>query len=233
MLNNLKYVDKRVICRIDTDSKEFHVFKSGLKISLQRRVNNFNRRITEAVNATVISSDYIPVGAEILVHHNSTHPTYQIFNYKNLSGDDEASTVKYFSLPYEDCYVYRMSPKYEWTACQGFAIGLRVFQPYEGPIQGIEPTQIPNLLYLTSGEFKDEVVQTLKNCDYEIVYQGAEGREERLIRCRHFEGEDLTQEQYDREEIVCVRHDLTEKVKSGKLLLGLEVADMKPVNIYL
>jgi hypothetical protein len=99
---------------------------------------------------------------------------------------------------------------------KGFATGLRVFIPYKGVIEGIPNEQIKNVLYITSGEFKGKVVHTLKACDYEIIFIGTKGVEERIIRCRHFEDECN-----EREEIVCVDQYLTDKVNKAELLIGI------------
>ena len=89
---------------------------------------------------------------------------------------------------------------------------------------GIEPTIVKDVLYITTGEFKDNVVHVLKAADYEIIYQGKDGREERVIRCRHFEDD-----YNEKEELVAIAHDLTDKVKSGELLIGLSTKDAKQI----
>lgn len=227
-MNQLAYIEGRVVCTVDVDLKQSHTFGNGQKIFLDRRVQNFNRRITEATNATVISAEHIPAGAEVLIHHNATHDTYRIFDYKKLSGEEEASTVKYFSIPETECYVYRIKPEDEWTACYGFVIGLRVYKPYDGLLEGLPPTLMPNMLYMTSGEYQGEVVQTLKNSDYQIIFQDSNGQENSLIRCRHFEGP----EENDREEIIAIRHDLIEQIEIGKLLVGISISDATTLNEY-
>jgi hypothetical protein len=70
------------------------------------------------------------------------------------------------------------------------------------------------------------VVHTLKACDYEIIFQGKDGREERLIRFRHFPGEDN-----DREEVIAVSEYLTDQVNCGKLLIGLSPTTAKEITL--
>ena len=70
-------------------------------------------------------------------------------------------------------------------------------------------------------------MHTLKACDYEIIFQGRDGAEERLIRFRHFPGQDN-----DREEVIAVSQYLTSLVDQGKLIIGLTptTADKKTNN---
>jgi hypothetical protein len=205
----LKHTHGRVIISVDMESKNSHTFQNGQKIFIGRQFNNFNRRETHPVNAFVIDAENIPAGSEILIHPNSTQDSYKIFNF-----DDELSDVRYYSIPEQECYLWKDGEN--WMPLKGYATGLRVFVPYKGIIDGIPNDLIKNVLYITSGEFKGKVVQTLKSCDYEIIFMGAKGVEERVIRCRHFEDE-----WNEREEIVGVDEYLTEQVNKGELLIGI------------
>jgi len=62
----------------------------------------------------------------------------------------------------------------------------------------------------------------LKACDYEIIFQGVNGREERLIRFRHFPNQE-----HEREEVIAVDGYLTDLVNKGKLLIGLSPTNAK------
>lgn len=215
----------RVIVKIDLQSKNSHTFADGTTIRLERQYNNLNRRETEPVNAIVVAAKNIPKGATILVHHNANHDVNKIFDFNKLEGDDLVSDVQYYSVPEGQCYLWKIDGG-EWQPCTGFATGLRVFKPYTGILEGIKPTQIKDVLYIKSGEFKGKVVHTLRSCDYEIIFQGDNGQENRVIRCRHFEDN----EEHDREEIIAIHHDLTEKVKSGEYFVGLSNEDCKKLN---
>ena len=206
---NLKHTHGRVIISVDMEGKNSHTFQNGQKIYIGRQFDNFNRRETHPVNAFVVSADGVPAGAEILIHPNATQDSYKIFNF-----DDELSDVRYFSVPENECYLWRDGEN--WMPLKGFATGLRVFIPYKGVIEGIPNEQIKNVLYITSGEFKGKVVHTLKSCDYEIIFIGTKGVEERIIRCRHFEDECN-----EREEIVCMDQHLTDRVNKAELLIGI------------
>jgi hypothetical protein len=79
-------------------------------------------------------------------------------------------------------------------------------------------------LYITSGNLTGKVVHTLKACDYEIIYMGTKGFEERIIRCRHFEDEIN-----EREEIIAIDRELTKRVSRGDLLIGISSFDAKSI----
>ena len=218
----LKAVDGKVIISVDLEGKNSHTFSDGTKIRLERQYNNLNRRETHPVNAIVIDGEGVKSGSQILIHPNMTHDTNKIFNYGQLSGDIEGSDVKYFSIPVEQCYAWLdEEDNNTWKPLKNFEFALRVYKPYVGLIDGIEPTLVKDVLYVTTGEFKGLVVHTLKACDYEIIFQGIQGREERLIRFRHF-----PDQEHEREEIIAVDYHLTEKVNKGELVVGIS-----PTNI--
>ena len=220
---SLKHTHGRVVVKVDVNYKDSHRFEDGTEIKLVRRVNNFDRKHTEPVNAIVMSSENIPEGAEILIHHNGLTDENRIFNYKPLSGSDIASDIKYFSIPELQAYLWRM-PGEEWQPIKGFATGLRVFEPYKGLISGIPPKQLKDILYITSGKLSGQVVMTLKSSDYCIVFQD-NGRERNIIRIRHSDDEDI-----EREEIQLLHHNFTKKVNKGELLIGLTPSDAKPLH---
>jgi hypothetical protein len=213
---NLEHTFGRVIISINIEEKNSHTFSDGTKIYVGRQFNNLNRRETEPVNAYVISADGIPEGAEILIHPNSIHDSNKIFNF-----DSDISDVKYYSIPQENCYLWRVENE-DWQPLKGYVTGLRVFKEYQGVLTGIDNELIKHVLYITSGELKGKVVHTLKACDYEIIYMGKSGIEERVIRCRHFEDEEN-----EREEIIAIDDYLTDQVQLMNLMVGLSSKDAK------
>lgn len=221
----LKYTEGRIIVEIDLEKKNWHQFDDGTKIRLERKYENFNERYTRPVNAIVVSSEHIPSGSEILIHHNCTHDTNRIFNYKQLSGKDEASDIKYYSIHEDEVFAWR--DKDEWKPLPGFDFALRIFKPYKGILHGIEPEKIKQCLYLTTGKYKDQVCITLQAVDYQIIFQDVNGREGNLIRLRT-EGDEKTQRE---PEIVAIHHEYTEMVKYRQLIVGLTKSDAKPINI--
>lgn len=214
----LKAPTGRVIIKIDIEAKNSHTFSDGTKIRLERVYDNFNMRYVKPVNAIVVAANDIPEGAEILIHHNATHDTYRLFDYRSFS-EEITSEVKYYSIPEGECFFWREGIGSEWKALGNFVTGLRIFQPYNGILEGIDPLLIKDKLYITSGPLKGEVVSTLKASDYQIIFQNDDGREESLIRLRYFEDGN------DRNEIISIDHYYTELVESGKLLVGYTISD--------
>lgn len=221
---DLKHVEGRVVIEVDIQRKNWHTFSDGTKIRRERQFNDFNKRVTEPVNAIVISADKIPSGSEILIHHNSVHDTNRIFDYGNLSGTTESSDIKYYAIPEAECYAWR-DESGTLQPMKNYAFALRCFEPYKGVISGIEPTQIKNVLYIVSGNLHGNVCHVLPSSDYEIVFQGQSGREEKVIRCRHYEDEDN-----DRQEIIAVDNTLTERINNGELLVGLSSSSANVID---
>ena len=223
-MSELKAAAGRVITKVKMNEKDSYTFSNGTKIALQRNTERFDKNYTHISQGEVIDSEYIPKGATIYFHHNATHDTFRIFNYNTLNAKEIADDIRYFSILESECYLWRMGNG-PLQPLKGFVTGLRVFVPYNGILSGIEPKQMKDTLYITSGHLAGQVVRTLRSCDYEIIFQGLSGREERVIRCRHYEDEEG-----DREEIVAIDHGATKKVKEDKLLIGLSVSDCKPLK---
>jgi hypothetical protein len=213
----------RVIIKVDLESKNSHTFKDGTKIKLERQYDNFNMRYVKPVNAEVVNAKDIPAGAEILIHHNATHDTYKIFNYQRPTAE-ASSDIQYFSIPIEECFMWREEKGSTWNALNNFITGLRIFEPYSGTLQGIDPSLIKNKIYVTSGELAGNVVGTVISSDYEIIYQNDDGTEGKIIRLRYYP------EGNDRNEVISVEHEYTERVKSGELLVGYSISDAKKLN---
>jgi len=214
----------RVIVKVDLESKNFHTFADGTKIKLERQYDNFNMRYVKPVNAIVVDGIGVTEGADILIHHNATHDTYRIFNYQPPT-KEASSDIKYYSIPEQECFLWREKGGSTWNTLHNYVTALRVFKPYKGFMEGIEPEQIKNKLYITSGELKGNVCDTVKSADYQIIYQGDDGKEESIIRLRHYENEDNT-----REEIIAIDHSLTKLVEKGEYLVGVTKSDAKKLN---
>jgi hypothetical protein len=214
----------RVIIKVDLESKNFHTFADGTKIKLERQYDNFNMRYVKPVNAIVVNGEGITEGADILIHHNATHDTYRIFNYQPPT-KDASSDVKYYSIPEQECFLWKEKGCSTWNTLHNYVTALRIFKPYIGVMAGIEPIQIKNKLYITSGELKGNVCDTVRSADYQIIYQGDDGKEESVIRLRHYENEDNS-----REEIIAIDHDLTNLVEKGEYLVGVTIKDAKKLN---
>jgi len=213
----IKHPEGRVVISIDLEAKNSHTFSSGEKIYIGRQFNNLNRRETEPVNAYVISASDIPYGSEILIHPNAINDSNKIFNF-----NENISDVKYYSIPENQCYFWKTAD--DWQPLKGFVTGLRVFEEYRGALVGVNHTQIKNVLYITSGHLRGKVVHTLKACDYEMIFMGSNGVEQRVIRCRHFENEIN-----EREEIIAVDEYLTKRIVGEDLLVGISFSDAKSI----
>lgn len=224
-MSELKHVEGKVVISIDLQGKNYHTFSDGTKIRLERQFDNLNRRYTEPVNAKVVSGEDIPEGTEILIHPNVVHDSNRVFNYCQLSGEETGSDIKYYSAPEEMCFAYLDNR--EWKPLKGFDFGLRVYKPYTGFLHGIEPTQLKDVLWVTTGELKDKAVLTVKAADYMIIFQNTDGREGQLIRFRPFGNEKINREP----EAIAILQEVTDKILSGEYLVGLSTSDAKPLEI--
>ena len=222
----LKHTHKRVIVKSNLQLKNYTTFDDGTKIRLERQFNNFNRRQTEPVNATVVSAEYIPTGSEILISHNALHDTSRIFDYVPPSGN-ESIDIGFFSIPEYDCFAWRDTDG-QLKPMKHFDFALRVFKPCTGVFVGLRPIEIKDVLYVTTGELRGNVVKTLKGCDYVIVYQDTNGKEGNIIRFRPFGNPEEKRE----EEAVAILNDLTEQVNNGELFIGLTNSDCKTLKEY-
>lgn len=218
----LKATKDRVVIKIDLESKNQHKFADGTVIRIERQFDNFNRRYTEPVNCIVIDGGIVKADSEILIHPNAVNESNRIYNYKGLT-EELSSDIKYYSIPEDQCFAWLNGG--EWLPLKGFTFALRVYKPYNGSLVGIEPTIIKDVLYITTGDLKGNVVHTLKSCDYEIIFMNTDGREGRLIRCRHFEDEE-----HEREEVVAISHYLTEQVNNGELIVGISTTTAKQLK---
>ena len=219
----LKAPSNRVIIKVDLESKNSHTFKDGTKIKLERVYDNFNMRYVKPVNAEVVDAKDIPSGSEILIHHNATHDTYKIFNYQRPT-TEASSDIQYFSIPIEECFMWREGKGSIWNALNNFVTALRIFKPYNGMLEGIEPEVINNKLYITSGELKGKAVSTVISSDYEIIYQNDDGTEGRIIRLRYYP------EGNDRNEIIAIDGNMTALVENGDFLVGYNKSDAKQLK---
>lgn len=223
----MKAIEGRVVIKVDVEQKNFTTFKDGTTIRIERDFNNLDKKYTQQVLGEVVDAEYIPTGALVLFHHNAIHDVNVVFDHGKLSGEAVSSGVKIISITEGECFFWKKKAAETWNPMKNFCTALRVFEPYNGFIEGIEPKLIPNVLYLSSGEYKGKVMQVVKAADYEITFRNESGIDEKIIRCRHFEDEDN-----DREELIGVRHDLTEKVSRGALLVGISPSDAKILKTY-
>lgn len=223
-MSNLKVPKGRVLLMVDTDFKNNYdmLGEDGKKLTirLERDVENLNRREVSPVEGICLHSDYIPKDSIVIFHHNSAHPTNEIFDHNELTSEESLKGFKIYSIPENECYLWRNPNETKWNPIKGFATALRVFEPYKGILEGIEPKLLKDYLFVLDGHYKFVVVRTLKACDYEMVIRGTSGKEDRIIRFRT-----SYPDKNEKEEILYADMDLTKKVKKGELLVGLTSKD--------
>mgnify|MGYP003342691168 CR=1 FL=1 len=223
----IKHVSGRVIVKVDVEGKNSHTFQDGTKIRIERGYNNLDRKHTEQVLGEVVSSETIPMGAMILFHHNAIHPVNRINNHNQLSGEDIASGIHYYSFREDECFVWKMPEDKTWNPTKGFGLCLYLFEPYVGTLLGIPPKKIKNVLYIASGgNYSGNACNCLHATGMPIIFINEKGVEETVIRLRTYE------EETDREEVIAVNHKITELVKEGKVLVGINHKECKPLNEY-
>lgn len=218
----LVHTEGRVVVKVDIESKNYHTFEDGTRIRRERLFNQFDRRIAQPVNCIVISGAGIPKGAELLVEHNAFHETNRINDYKNSFENEASDRVRYFSLERYECYCWRIGNG-EWHPIYPYEFALRVFKPYKGKLEGIEPELLKDTLFVTSGNLRGKVVKTLKASDYCLVFQNEKGTESQLIAFRP-NGDDKRKLE---EEAIAILWDETKKVLNAELLTGYSLSDFK------
>lgn len=209
---DLKAPKRNVIVRIMLDNKERYQLTEDIEILIQKGFD-FNRRIDAASFGVCIddADNEIPKGAEILIHHNASDPSYFIHDLSS-----EGKNV--FSIPNDMCFVYRVNGG-EWQPCKDFIISERIFQPYNGVIHGVEHNQLKKHLWVVKGNIEDaptienKAVFSGQHNDYEIIFHD-KGREASLIRSR-------------KRDIFAIDDSITEKVKLGELLVGKNHKDAR------
>lgn len=243
-IKTIEHTSKRIVVKVDTESKNTYRFGNGQILLMFPNTNQLDRRYTQPVNGIVVSAEDIPVGAEVLLEHNSCHPTNEIVELK-----DDNPDIKYYSVPELEVYVWRFIenvryPK-EWLremASQSFkswhptkyyAIAERVYEPYTGVFHGIKPSVIKNTLLIKTGELKGKIVHTVKNGQYEIIYQDTNGQPNETLVTFHVENEDELSDLIlnAKQEVTAINHALTERYLNGELLTGLTPDNCKPLQI--
>lgn len=225
----LIHVEGRIIIRMPTDYKNWHTFEDGTKIRLERVYDCFDEKHTRPINAWVVSAEHIPKEVEILVHHTCTHETNKINDYKKLSGAEEASDIRYFSIREDEAFAWYDEEHARWTPLKGFDFALQIFKPYRGIIQNVDPELIKNALWVVTGQYKNNACMTLQASNYKIIFQDRSGREGNLIRFRS--EEDLKTKREC--EVVLLHHEMTQKILNGEYLVGITKSDAKPINEYI
>lgn len=222
----LKHTHGRIVTKVDLNQKNGVTWEDGTELVLERDFNNLDRKYTSQVLGTVIDAENIPSGAIVLFHHNSVHDTYEIFNHSALSGEEIASGIKIYSIMERDVFFWKMPNDEDWKPTKGFDTALRVFQPYTGTLVGIEPNQIKDTLYITSGKYKGLCCRTVDHADYMITFRDPQtGKDMEIIRIRA----DGNEEDGREPEVIAIDHYLTDEILKGNIFVGLNISDCKPL----
>lgn len=210
----MKAIRGRILVRMDTLQKTRYTMGNGATLQIERGYN-FNRREDYPSLATLIDGDGIPLGAEVLLHHNVSEKTYAVEGEQVLTDEEKRAGIMILSVPEDMCFCYREAGG-EWQPYKNFLLTERIFKKYDGWLVGIELEQVKNRMYVVNGfvEYDGEkcdlsglVVVSTENCDYEIIFfkNGTEGR---LIRTRE-------------REILGIDHGLLQEINEGKYLVGV------------
>jgi hypothetical protein len=205
----------RIIVKVDRNFKNSHKLSNGTVLQVSRRVMEADRKYTEPTNATVIDAENIPSGVECLLHHNALHNVFL------LGESDDGLPI--YSITKTHCYAWRTENN-DWQPTDHYEFGLRVFKPDNSKYDGILPTKIKNRLYVTTGQYKGQVIITMAASDYEITFMDRNGQTNKLIRFRHSKKTTLI-----RDEFICVDNDLTEKVNKEEYLIGFDAKNCKKI----
>ena len=221
----MRAIGKNVIIKIQVTNKEIYNLAEGVDITISRGYE-FNRRLDYPSYGIIMDAKNIPTGAECLVHHNSTEACYIVpYGNEQLTEQEISDGFKVFSIDVDMCFVYRTDGG-EWQPCEEYLITKRIFKKYSGKMVGIEPEVVKNRMFVVKGsdsydgevtDLSGLVLCTLVNCDYEIVYHNKQHKEERIIRTRH-------------REIEAIDYGMTEQVKKGKLMVGLNPSNCETLN---
>lgn len=222
----MKYVEGRVIVQANKSQKNAYTFSNGVEIILERDVENLDRSYTQQTLGVVISAEDIPEDALILFHFNALNETNKVNNYSGLSGEQIASGIEIYSIPVNQCYLWKMAGEEKWNPCGDYEIAERVFVPYTGILHGIEPKKMKDTLYVKTGKYKALVVKTLQACDAVIHFRNEKGVDESIIRFRPYGNKKENREP----EAIAILNDVTEKVLSGEYLVGIAIKDAKPFD---
>lgn len=212
-----------LIFKIDTKQKEKYALTKDVTIHIERGYN-FNLREDRAAFGYVIDGEGLPSGAMLLCNYLALEPTYEITNETILTDAEKSEGFKVFSIPLDMAFCYNNGDG--WKPCKSYLITKRIFKPYTGNLQGIEPELVKNRMYVEKGivewegeseDLSGKVVVSLENCDYEIIFHTPDHREHRLIRSM------------DRE-IIAIDEGITDKLIKNKYLVGHSKQDCKYLN---
>ena len=121
-----------------------------------------------------------------------------------------------------DIFFWKMPDDEDWKPTKHYDTALRVFKPYTGILEGVEPILIKDTLFVTSGKYKGLIVKTIEASDYCITFRDpSTGRDKNIIRFRP----DGNESEQREPEAIAIMNEYTDMVNNGELIVGLTVKD--------
>ena len=215
-------IKTNILLKMNTRQKEKFALTPEIEIEIQRGYE-FNLRLDRSSMGYIINGRGLTKGHQALCHHLTIESGNEVAAETILTETEKKIGFKVFSVDRD--MVFATSPDgIEWFPCIDFLITFRIFKPYKGKLKGIEPTVVPNRMFVIKGfseEFDGErinlsgtVAITLVNCDYEIIFHNEKNREQSVIRTRS-------------REVLGTDEQLLEDLKKGKYFIGLTSKDNK------
>jgi hypothetical protein len=236
-MNLLLPLNSRVLVSVDTTYRDKYKLTETIDIQMVRDIDQFDYRMKNPVNATVISGRGLKKSQELLLNHNSICETNRICD----TGLDDLSTpnIKYYCIPENEVYMYRDAydaldgcggwqpyTYYDfdantkaWKETQVLIVK-KVFRPVQS-ILVLPPKEVEDRLFVIRGNYEGNVLITDKYCYYTIYYQEVTGRDAHISRMLDNEWE-----------VIGISHDLTAQVLKGELLIGDTPEDAKTYNDF-
>jgi hypothetical protein len=213
-MGKAKCTNGNVLIRLGTKNKDKYNLTEDIQIELEHGYN-FNLREDRPNLAEVMDGLGLTIGTKILVNYLALEKTYEIEGNDLLTKEEIAEGYKAYSVPEDMCFAYFKDG--EWLPCKDIFLTLRVYKPYKGKLEGIEPQLVKNRMYCTKGEYAGKVLVTTLNCDYQIEWHNENNREEKLIRTLE-------------REIMAIDEGMGKDLKKGKYLIGYSESDAKTLN---
>lgn len=215
----------RVVVKMDVEQKSKLEFADGTLLYIEKNFN-FNLREDRCSYALCMYGEGLKEGCGLLLHHNSSHESNEVFDHDLLTEDEKKDGWKIFSVDADMVFCYNNGEG--WEPCKDFLITQRIFKPYLGKMVGIDHQQVKNRMYIVKGfdetdgdkvDLSGKVAVTLPHCDYEVIFHTPDNKEHHLIRSRI-------------REIEALDNGMLRDVKKGKLYVGLNHKDCKTLKEY-
>ncbi len=210
-----------ILVKLDTKQKEKYNLTKDVKIEIERGYN-FNLREDRASMGYIVEGGGLKEGDYCLLNYLALEQGYIIQDENILTKEEKKEGFKVLSVPKD--MVFATSPDgKDWTPCKNFFLTLRIFKPYGGMILGVEPELVKEKLYVVKGfdeydgkktDLSGKVMCVTANSAYVIEWHNTENREEKLIRTMG-------------RELLAIDHSMTDEVKKGNYLIGIETTDCK------